>query len=676
MNTNSKSGAGPPNPPPLKKKSGRPRNDLDLSVISVRPPIPPAPVLAEIHRTDSDSINRIITPSIRSPIDQTPIMINGRVVNLEYEIDERIGKSSPVIKPSTPPPQPYQLPPSSYTEEQKTPPSLPRQDEVVITESPPETPRQNSIEEAEDEVEEETKIVKQDIIQPQIRVKSHDPIVIKIETLPNKPLNFTSVLTEESSTTTTSSYQSSPTSSEDSNLQNLNKKDPFDFAKSLNLVGSAESDSEDEGPNIQFPSSSSIPVPVIHGRMRVDSPIETIGGPSSPPHRPKDETKPMFTDHGKSFTPRRNAPVVNNVKTPPKVIGRINDDKAPSVRHVIHPSPKASPPKQASPIRPGTSPSPRARTPPRSFTPRQEPHQIQGPSMFFPPKSEQGSSMFGGRPDYSKLTPDQLEYMRSEFRVKFGILRSSYPQWNVIDLSPTLTLDQIHDLYEYYIRQIIVSKETGQYKVYLLIFFMFVEVVGVKLLKLNMSGYTMSQLKIMNRYDSLLTELGEKWLVSSGSDWPVEARLLMMAVFNAVIFIAVRYLCSWMGVEGLGDTIQGFIDNMLNGPGNNQLPSMPGEPTRPQMQTSMPERVESSSGNPLDGLAGAFSGLFGGNKSGGADLGGGITEGIAKLGTMFTSKIQQANQAAKSNPPARPTNNNNNNKSGGRQKLDKRTLFG
>lgn len=669
MNTNSKSGVGPPNPPPLKKKSGRPRNDLDLSIISTRPPIPQAPVLAEIQRPENETINRIITPIVRSPIDQTPIMVNGRVVNLESEIDERIEKSSPVIRPVTPPPQPDQLPPTSYVEQQKTPPSLPRQDEVVITESPPETPR-NEIEESKEEKQEskeEMKEEKQEVIS---KPKHSETILVKVETLPNKPLNFTSLLTEESSTTTTSSYMSSPTSSED--LSNQVRKDPFDFAKSLNLVGSAESESEsdNEPPNIEFPPIS---VPMIHGRMRVDSPIETIGGPSSPPVRPKDETKPMFTDHGKSFTPRRAAPVVNNVKTPPKVINRIPDERAPSVRNVIQPSPKISP-KQASPIRPGASPSPRARTPPRSFTPRQEQH-IQGPSMFFPPKPEQNSSMFGGRPDYSKLTPDQIEYMRSEFRVKFGILRSSYPQWNVIDPSPTLTLDQIHDLYEYYIRQIIVSKETGQYKVYLLIFFMFVEVVGVKLLKLNMSGYTMSQLKIMNRYDSLLAELGEKWLVSSGSDWPVEARLLMMAVFNAVIFLAVRYLCSWMGVEGLGDTIQGFIDNMLNGPGNQQLPSMPGEPMRPQMNSAPPiqERVEPSSGNPLDGLAGAFSGLFGGNKSGGSDLGSGLTEGIAKLGTMFTSKIQQANQAAKANPP-KPTNNKP--KPGVRQKLDKRTLFG
>ena len=183
----------------------------------------------------------------------------------------------------------------------------------------------------------------------------------------------------------------------------------------------------------------------------------------------------------------------------------------------------------------------------------------------------------------------------------------------------------------------------------------------------------MSQLKIMNRYDSLLAELGEKWLVSSGSDWPVEARLLMMAVFNAVIFLAVRYLCSWMGVEGLGDTIQGFIDNMLNGPEQQQF-QLPGQPQRPP--TPVPSRVEPSSGNPLDGLAGAFSGLFGGNgggNGGGANLGNGLTEGIAKLGTMFTNKIQQANQAAKANPPKQSAKKP---VPGTRQKLDKRTLFG
>jgi hypothetical protein len=117
MNINSKSGVGPPSQSsnPQKKKSGRPRNDLDISIIAVKPPVPPAPVLAEIQR-ETEPLNRITTPLIRSPIDQTPIIVNGRVINMESEIDQRIERSSPIIKPVTPPPQPYQLPPS-FTEE-------------------------------------------------------------------------------------------------------------------------------------------------------------------------------------------------------------------------------------------------------------------------------------------------------------------------------------------------------------------------------------------------------------------------------------------------------------------------------------------------------------------------------------------------------------------------------
>ena len=674
MNTNSKSGIGPP--VYNKKKPGRPRNESDLNNIAIRPPVPPAPALNEIQYVETESINRIITPTLRSPIDQTPIIINGRVVDLESEIEERIEKSSPVIRPVTPPPQPSMLPP--LAEQRRTPPSLPMK-EVIITETPPETPTEfpnEDIEEEDREIEEEEKNeVAQDTEPSKIPYNKY-PNYVKVETLPNKPLNFTSFLEEDNkSTTTTSSYVSTPSSeSPDSvDLTDSSKKQyPFDFAKALNLVGSKDSDDEDEGPNLEFLGNSQFPS--ITGRIRVDSPIETMGGPSSPPPRPKDESKPMFTDHGKSYTPRRvtASPVLN--KTSPKVINNIRDDVTNAVKNIIQPSPRNISPKQASPIRPGMVPSPRAKTPPpmqRTSPPRQQ--QIQGPAMFFPPQQNAGQhSMFGGRPDYSKLTLDQQVYMRSEFKVKFGILRSSYPQWGIQDPDDRMTLDQVHDIYEYYIRQIIISKETGQYKVYLLIFFMFVEVVGVKLLKLNMSGYTMSQLKIMNRYDSLLAELGEKWLISSGSDWPVEARLLMMATFNAVIFIAVRYLCGWMGVEGLADNIQNVVDNMLNGPSATAF-SAPGMPERPPTPTPA-MAASQSTGNPLDGLAGAFSGLFGGGNNGSSNSMGGLTEGIAKLGTMFTSKIQQANQTAKANPPKQATNTTN--KSGGRQKLDKRTLFG
>jgi hypothetical protein len=174
---------------------------------------------------------------------------------------------------------------------------------------------------------------------------------------------------------------------------------------------------------------------------------------------------------------------------------------------------------------------------------------------------------------------------------------------------------------------------------------MFIEVIGVKLLKLNMSGYTMSQLRIMNRYDALFIELGEKYLVSSGSNWPVEARIVMMMLFNAVIFLVVRYLCSWMGMEGIADTLQNMIDNMLNGPSmisQNSGPIGSSNPIPdPLASNSSSSGADSSSGsNPIDNIANMFSGFMSKNS-------GGITEKIAELGTMFTNKTQNSNAANK-----------------------------
>jgi hypothetical protein len=160
----------------------------------------------------------------------------------------------------------------------------------------------------------------------------------------------------------------------------------------------------------------------------------------------------------------------------------------------------------------------------------------------------------------------------------------------------------------------------------------------------------MSQLKRMHQYDSLLIELGEKWLVEGGSNWPVEARLLMTATFNAVIFLGVKSLCNWMGVEGLSDTIQNFLDSMINGPENSmagtqqsyiapQAGSLPQNiPKSAAQNTTSGAEQQQSTGNPLDGIASMFGGLFGGNKSGGSGSGaGGFADTIAHLGTAFTS---------------------------------------
>jgi hypothetical protein len=127
---------------------------------------------------------------------------------------------------------------------------------------------------------------------------------------------------------------------------------------------------------------------------------------------------------------------------------------------------------------------------------------------------------------------------------------------------------------------------------------------------------------------------------------------------------------------------------MLNGPGQNNNLGYGGYGTQnpmsnsgapPKPPTPVIGRTESGTGNPLDGIASAFSGLFGGNSSGssnGASNGGGFAEGIAKLGTMFTKNIQNNNKVAATQPKPAPVPVQARPAPKAKGRIDKRTLFG
>lgn len=487
-------------------------------------PPPPGPNLSALPYP-----RNVTPPKVRSPADNTQIIINGVLSNLDIGIKDRINENS--IRPITPPPRPDEIP--EVRQEPLSPFYVPNNVKIIKT---PELPIPRQIIPVEEE--------------EQVHVSN---------------VNTPSTCTDSIASRSTRSSRST-----------VKKGNIFSMLPNLNKIKANNNDHIPETVNAASPVN--IPIPVFNFPPRVVSPIQTVGGPKSP----SPINKPSFNMEGKSSTPRRTSP------------------------------------------RPQTV---RAKTPPPAF----RTHQNNEPQF-------QG---FGGmKPDYANITNSQEAYLRQEFRMKFGILRANYPQWNVIEPNESLTVQQIHDLYNHYIHEIMVSRETGQYKVYMVVFLMVIEVIGVKFLKLNMSGYTMSQLKIMNRYDTLFTELGEKWLVGGGvSNWPVEARIMMMMMFNAVIFLVVRYLCSWLGVEGLADTLQNWIDGMLNGPtfANSAIPQ---DYQKPNVQSNpgVPEvNASTNTSNPVDNITNAFSNFFSNNA-------GNIGEKIAQIGTVFSNKLQNNNK--------------------------------
>ena len=73
------------------------------------------------------------------------------------------------------------------------------------------------------------------------------------------------------------------------------------------------------------------------------------------------------------------------------------------------------------------------------------------------------------------MTPEVQAQHRAVFRTKFGILRGAWPNYNIPDIPDTTSLEEIHAQYDMYVRHIRISQNVDQYKVYLVIMWLIIE---------------------------------------------------------------------------------------------------------------------------------------------------------------------------------------------------------
>jgi len=169
-----------------------------------------------------------------------------------------------------------------------------------------------------------------------------------------------------------------------------------------------------------------------------------------------------------------------------------------------------------------------------------------------------------------ELTPEQIQESRvydaktrADYRVKFSILREAYPQMDIPEPDEAKSIPEIEAEYKEYVKRILIDSSVEQNKVYLLILWLVIELAGARLMRLPFSGYTMNQFKYMNKYQMLLIELGESAASAGvGSGWPVEVRILALALFNGVIFILVKMLADKVG-DGMAEQLSELISNFL-----------------------------------------------------------------------------------------------------------------
>jgi len=232
--------------------------------------------------------------------------------------------------------------------------------------------------------------------------------------------------------------------------------------------------------------------------------------------------------------------------------------------------PVASPPVFAS----VAEPKEKLETPP--ITPPVTPAQSPPTKMVKKKEDATIASMIRSRiPNYSAMSLEEQYKHRSTLRARFELIKESFNQYGIPDLD-TMSLEAMHECYEIYLKNINVSENSGKYKVYLVILWLFIEYMCCRM-GLDIRGYTMTQLKAMNKYETLLIKLGEKNYRSTFGEereqWPVEFDILFMALINAVTFIIIKMLCESVNLnEKMAETVMETISTYLSGaspqPGN------------------------------------------------------------------------------------------------------------
>jgi len=160
--------------------------------------------------------------------------------------------------------------------------------------------------------------------------------------------------------------------------------------------------------------------------------------------------------------------------------------------------------------------------------------------------------------DEDDLTEDE-ERMMIIARLK--IMKRGWPEIDVGDYdTKTISLKRLRKVYKIFRCRMVAEDISGGYKKWLIAGFVLLELIFVRVFKLDMSGLVVNQIQMMSSYSELLLELAEKYGSTYKSYFPVEVRLMFAMAVNAGIFFILK---NFLG-DANSDMAKG-IASALNG---------------------------------------------------------------------------------------------------------------
>jgi hypothetical protein len=274
---------------------------------------------------------------------------------------------------------------------------------------------------------------------------------------------------------------------------------------------------------------SPIPSPVISPRLSPRK--EYISPKTSPKVSPKTSPK---------LSPKVSVPRVESSPIPVKVPER-------NVQDTLEEE-EIEPIKRNSPI-PGDSeeeapPAPRARPrrPERRYTlPESEEEEVieeKTPHAHIPDSDdEQDEEEESSEED----VPPTEEEMQDEYIALIKRAKRMYPDLDIEVPSRNLASRRLKKIYHFYVDEISTAEGLEKYKIGMFVGFILIELLLEKL-GLPIKGYAELQMQHIASYNSLLIEFGDRNYFGFARNWPVEAKLAGLALFNAAILIVGRLL--------------------------------------------------------------------------------------------------------------------------------------
>lgn len=162
---------------------------------------------------------------------------------------------------------------------------------------------------------------------------------------------------------------------------------------------------------------------------------------------------------------------------------------------------------------------------------------------------------------YAGLSPEErMIKEKEEYMWRFRILKKQYgrnpsipiPEWNEHS-----DLNMMKSSYDRTIRELYLDDAVESYRTYLMGGWIVMEYLCTQVLSIDLTGFTVQQMRMMYKYDKMLIELGEKSYTRWGMDFPVEIRLVGFILFQACIFYLGKIIADKMG-DSVAELFKGF----------------------------------------------------------------------------------------------------------------------